>query len=191
MGRGASPNRETGAQLCSCPLSCQSVSAPPAAYQRTRGARRSCAGGGDNRGAGLGTAASVARQRRGAAGRGKKRNRCRPNSTHGRASRSPPTLLERLALASASPGFADIKMSASGIQSRPCIVNTSVANGTSLGTWLGTARSSDGQEHDLPLVRQGRRGCGPLLRRDLSRQRRAAPSTVRPATTHPARRATC
>ena len=32
-------------------------------------------------------------------------------------------------------------------------------------------RISYGQEHDLPMVRQGRRGRRPLLRRDLSRQR--------------------
>ena len=36
---------------------------------------------------------------------------------------------------------------------------------------LGNERTRHGQEHDLRLVRQGRRGCGPLLRQDLSRQR--------------------
>src|SRR6266545_2415793 len=36
---------------------------------------------------------------------------------------------------------------------------------------IGSERTSNGQEHDLPVVRQGRRGCCPLLRRDLSRER--------------------
>src|SRR5579872_416849 len=37
----------------------------------------------------------------------------------------------------------------------------------------GYERTGDGKEkeRDLPLVRQGRRGCCPLLRRDLPRQR--------------------
>ena len=49
----------------------------------------------------------------------------------------------------------------------------------------------NGKEHDLPLVRQGRRGGRPLLRRDLSRQRggRRAPRARR--LSRPARRATC
>ena len=39
------------------------------------------------------------------------------------------------------------------------------------GVRFQSERTRHGKEHDLRLVRQGRRGCRPLLRRDLSRQR--------------------
>src|SRR5262249_19758048 len=54
----------------------------------------------------------------------------------------------------------------------------------------GTERISSGEEHDLPMVRQGRRGCCPLLRRDVSRQRGGCYPPCCPVTTRPARRAT-
>ena len=53
----------------------------------------------------------------------------------------------------------------------PC--TASWVRGKPAGIGFRSERTSNGdcQEHDLPVVRQGRRGRGPLLCRDLSRQR--------------------
>ncbi len=48
-------------------------------------------------------------------------------------------------------------------------------------------RNGKEQEHDLHLVRQGRRGRCPLLRRDLSRQRRGRHQSRAQRLSHPAR----
>jgi len=101
-----------------------------------------------------------------------------------------PRLQERLSFSQApinsSNGFCSRWRVMDSRQEHPPLFRRGPANDAK-----GSERISNGQEHDLPMVRQGRRGCCPLLRRDLFPTARWVPSTVHPVTTRPARRATC